>query len=667
MKNLISLICIALLSVYLVNKRDELDDKNINQVKKLKSQEIESVEFQSDNSVKIENLTENDVFNRCSAFLTLEDLSLLKPAKIVQIKQVLRSLVEAGESEYMLNSLSYLAGLDQKNSRMLRLPSDDFTIVPRYDDANLIPPKIKEYVLLVSADKTGDIEPILTAIEQNTFPKNIFYHTEGNAISLFSFLIKTAPQVDNELIDRIINNNVIISMADLAYLSRHGFPLNIIKQVYYASSVQVDSVLVHLGTKNSLSLIALKGNNLELANFWAMEGSPNEVGFRSANAFDLLLEQPNYNDSPYFQQLFDLFQQQNLLPNFPENLVKLKPLVSNQIFSSYQDSYEHKFPVLDDNIFLIIDELHLLMLEGLVSYDPKIIPRHECFILNGIELSQKITSGLSSNFLNFKTSMPKIELPFKQFYELSDSSEPVKQARDIYDVPLDIIKHLSVDKSLKSKRNVDIYRYELLGDISQQLSKTIEVNEQLRVTIAEVFELVKQGLWQQARNLLAQIEGDKQEGLQTLIMFAITTNGDFNFIKALLNEGAMLPENIIYHLIIQDNTELTKKLLPYGLKLSFNNPLLFDSPLAISVQRRAFNMMNLLIEQGSNLTVDYGYDALDRALQNISASNINFPFVHTLLLAGAKIDVSHREIVSQIKSNNVELYLKFIALYPQFL
>lgn len=666
---MIALVCTALVLFYVI-------DINVESVNKSESQtqNIDKIEVEQPKANELsEQLDDSDPYIECANTVIFEHFNKLKPAKIISIKQMLRGLVQQGESEVVLDWLSVTSGLGLDRGRLLRLPSDDFAAIPAYDDANLVVPDLEYYNLLSIAEISGDITPIMKALEKSAFPTNAFYYSNSyrKPLSLFSFLLFISKRDDHSFIEQMIDADITISMADLAYLTQNNYSQEIIKQVYHASNVEVDTVLEYLGNKTSLTIIALENNKLDIASFWLSEGSPSQTDLYSYNAFDLLIEHYSDVETSSFKKFLKQLQQQKLLPTYHGNLLKLQSLVSTETFKNYQKAFNNKLSKLtqveEDRINQLTEQVHDIVLDKLVSYETTSKPRHKCSWINGRLLASELMSGLLTDLLNFKMAVPKQKISFVQKTVTTGLAADIEQAKNIYDSPAEIIKHLSIDESLTSKQKVALYRLDVLKELGRKVSTITEENEEITATLTEIFQLARQGKWQQARSLLNQMNVVNEEALQTLMFIAISTNADFSFIVSLFKEGASIPENIIYHLIINNNTELTKNLLPYGLKLKFSNPLLFDSPLALAVENRALNMVNLLIEQGSTLSADFGYDALDRALQQINTAEYNFPYVATLLGAGAKIKASHREIVSQLKINNIELYFKLIGRYPQFL
>ncbi|MFT4930089.1 MAG: hypothetical protein ACI8WB_006225, partial [Phenylobacterium sp.] len=138
----------------------------------------------------------------------------------------------------------------------------------------------------------------------------------------------------------------------------------------------------------------------------------------------------------------------------------------------------------------------------------------------------------------------------------------------------------------------------------------------------------------------------------------------FSIIKDLLDNGGQLAPNAINWIIFKNNAELARKLLPYGLDIHFIS--MGDSTLASSVKRRAPDMLKFLIDNGVKMDSDVvGFDALDFALQQVDLKTEGLIYVSTLIAAGAKIELSHKQIVDSMKVNQMEKYFKLTSTYQK--
>jgi hypothetical protein len=77
-------------------------------------------------------------------------------------------------------------------------------------------------------------------------------------------------------------------------------------------------------------------------------------------------------------------------------------------------------------------------------------------------------------------------------------------------------------------------------------------------------------------------------------------------------------------------------------------------------------MLNFLFEQGVEIDSDsLGFDALDIALQQFDLQTTKMKFVSRLMLAGAKVELSHKQIVDNMKINNIPAYVKLTSTYSE--
>jgi hypothetical protein len=196
---------------------------------------------------------------------------------------------------------------------------------------------------------------------------------------------------------------------------------------------------------------------------------------------------------------------------------------------------------------------------------------------------------------------------------------------------------------------------ELNGEISDSL---------IQNTVREAYELARKGMWDEAIDILNQLDVDDENVMTTLLMLAIDTDADMDIIINFINKGGKLLSPTVVRLISKNNLSLAKKLLPYGLNIQQVDPLGY-STLAQSVKYGSLDFLTFLVNNGVPIDSHFeGVDALDIALQRFQGQRKQLVIISTLLSAGAVVEQSHKDLIDEIKNSNFDIYMSLISTHP---
>lgn len=530
--------------------------------------------------------------------------------------------------------------------------------VPPYHQESAILASAEEIILVKNIAKNKDYSKLNEYIINGTINESHYFPTLNHTQFLFSYIISHIINGDsNELslvIDKLIDSGVNITYSDLVYLVKNNVSKELIEKVYIASHLDPKKVLKRFGFHTSFTLLALKLGNENLIDFWVKEGSPLVPDLYSPNALDYLAKYGKQYDQKVRNSLFKKIISLEALPFFEKNYAELEKIISPSVFKPFKDRKRTKKPELTQEEEKKIDSyvvlIHEISLTKIVNEKIEKIKNAGCFSSLGYEMTRYIMTP-RKNSLD-KNSLDKI------------SDVEKKQMTNIYkDLEKGQLGSLSIKQKLLQDKLDRINKLKNEPNFSE-ISSSDKLTQQ---TLADVFRLAKEGLWEEAIRLLEQLNIEQESIMTTLLILAINTNADIDVIIDFINKGGELPNATINRLIYQQNIKLAKKLLPYGLELNYIDPLGF-SALAQAAKYNSLTFLSFLLDNGVEIdSYNEGFDALDIVLQNYKDNPIWLTMVSYLLAAGAIIESSHKELAQSIKKDDIDAYMKLINQSSEFI
>jgi hypothetical protein len=602
-----------------------------------------------------------------TAFKVGHDRAAWQRSKMAMIESWLIGLDEQGVDEAILDEVAISSGIGLFVGRIIRSNAINTAIKPPYytQEASMATPQ--EYALLNSKLKTGDFDGLAKAIFDKKLRASAYYPSATDTHFLFGYILDNDISHAKKVVDKLLDSDFLVQYSDLATATALNMPLELLKNLYSSSGLDANKILRRFGQYRSLAIIALDLNHVDLANFWIDQGSPLQPDPFDSNALDIL----GYNGSQLSQAerdtLFEKIAKVDVIPNWRSTFKDLQNQITPSIFKQYADKMNRQNTVLAplalNKAQSLVHEIHQQVLTNAVDFELDTKPEHECFTLLGVKLTQVVFQSTPSPEIS-EEQAPSDAIVVVQ--PTSFDSE-IAQAKEMFKDERDVIAALGEEQGLANKQAIAQYQKQQMAERVKEMMAKFNSDpnkDKTLAAISKIYELARKGQWNEALPLFEQLKVPNSELLTTLLMIALDTQTEFGVIKALLERGAELLPNAIERLITTDDVEMAQKLLPYGLDI--HGVVLGYSPLARCVKAKSLNMLKFLLRQG--VVIDshlYGFDALDIALQQFDLQKEGLVYVDTLIGAGATVELSHKQIVSQMSVNNMEAFLKLTSRYSE--
>ena len=187
-------------------------------------------------------------------------------------------------------------------------------------------------------------------------------------------------------------------------------------------------------------------------------------------------------------------------------------------------------------------------------------------------------------------------------------------------------------------------------------------------SIKLIYEFAKQSRWNEALSLANELDHDEKDIMTALLVIAFSVKTDLNVIDFLIRSGAEWNDNMLMILIQHDKVDVIEKMLTYGVVDINYVDQRYYTPLMFSVQQNSSKTFNLLLSKGAMVNSPFlGFDALDIALNNYGADRYKFHYIKGLINAGAKIDLSHKQRVQEIKTENLDSFIFLTKIFPELI
>lgn len=605
--------------------------------------------------------------NSChNHYLPNKNLAQWRQTTQASIATFFAGLEQTGTDRVTLEKVAIESGVGLFRGRKLLSGYQKYTPIPRFAKDNVHLANYNETLLVKVRLEANDLTGLARDITEGKISPNAFYAGKDSLVFLLSYVLES--QTDNQVnvIENLVDSGIKVFYSDLETLSQLNIPQATVDKLVKASDLQVNQVLKRFGRYTSLALLAIEAKNPTLANYWIAMGSPVKPDLFFDNAMDKLAKNGSTMDKTELDILFEQLAKQGLTPYWPANIDKLKEMITPQLLNKFDinkiTTTELSKSQLNE-IDTIVNRLHTKLLNKVVDFDVNSHNKHPCFD----QLGLRSTKYAMSYKPKPKERAKKRPNPNKRSIN-PVSANRIAKAKELFGDDQQIEEHLGKGQGAEGKQDVNQFRRMKLTELvaSSKLnspSKPAAPVDQQKMD--EIIQLANEGKWQEAVAKLERLEIPEDEIATILLSIALYAQVDFSIMMDLLSKGASLPSNTLKWLIVKDNVALAKQLLPYGLDLNYT--FMGDSSLAMSVKRRAIGMLNFLIENGVPIdSYSAGFDALDHALRQFDLNKGGVSYIDTLIKAGAKIELSHKQTVDSMRLINMVAYFKLTSTWPDF-
>ncbi|WP_028769168.1 hypothetical protein [Shewanella fidelis] len=168
-------------------------------------------------------------------------------------------------------------------------------------------------------------------------------------------------------------------------------------------------------------------------------------------------------------------------------------------------------------------------------------------------------------------------------------------------------------------------------------------------------------------NFINSIRQVSPEVLQIILYHALQQDAPLPVIIDLLNQGATLPGNTIFMLVIKGQSTKIIELQNYGLDIFYSEPSLGNSVNVAVMYKSKLSILNLLLHQGVSPEIRVnGLDPLDIALRDYFKNGKNIEVVSKLIEYDSAIELSHIQIVESKRESELEYYNNLVINIPAF-
>jgi hypothetical protein len=231
----------------------------------------------------------------------------------------------------------------------------------------------------------------------------------------------------------------------------------------------------------------------------------------------------------------------------------------------------------------------------------------------------------------------------------------------------EIIEALGKYKDLESKRAISDYEAALYKqELAEKALKPAPAEKQQASDTVK--QLITDGDWQQA---IEQHEAehdkqiDEQLKLTLSFMMALNAGATNDELLSLVAQGAEVAPEFMMTLIYKGNVALLKGLYQYGFNIHYIFPN-GENAVSLAVKLRKLSMLSFFVAHGVNVKpLPYGFDPLDKAIEDLRDDPFNFGYVKLLIDAGAPIELSHKQAVQKYMLGEHNLYSRLVIKFPQ--
>lgn len=586
-----------------------------------------------------------------------------------EISQHLTFLQSKFDDETIIDHISTKAGFSVTDARTMR---NGYTLPitqPLYTQTEVSSAGQKQWFRKTRRIRNKEFGLLLTDLNQKILPGDKWYWSQNRAVFIYQWVMGAS--LNNEqkhgLLRGMLKLDIPVYASDLAAATAANIPVDIVQSMYQASDVDAVQRLHHGPDHRSFTLGAMVAQNVPLTEFWLEQGSSAHPDPYKGNGLDILAR---FNDQLSQQQINRLYQlispEVDGVVHFA-NLSRLAKLVSPEVLQQHPLSHRPLPPSPELDLSSFIFQLQQMIIQSIL-------------FLPVTELSPECQNQLAHQFSGYifkhTQAMKKqqdedinrsVKEQIKQQKQHKDAL--IAEAEGLFSAQENIEKHLAPNSSLESKELLAYYRHKLLEqEIAAQQEQTQATSPDNNQSFNELYELAKQGSWQQVMEKLSTIEPSRRQEIATSMLFIpVFHNFEPWAVRGLFDAGATLPGEFMALLLMTNKVPLAKLLLPYGLDI--HSPTSRgQTPVSQAASTGEVEMLHWLIKEGSSvLPQTNGFDALDRALRSQSPQQDKLTMIRLLLDQGIHIVDSHRQIVASFKPYRQQEYQAIIEQFPQLM
>lgn len=517
--------------------------------------------------------------------------------------------------------------------------------------------------IIRQVEKTKNYSEVEKAVRDKVINPNA---TIG-AKSLLANFIDNNKAISLEQLDGLLKSGLPVKPDSLAFGIASGLSLDHIKLLVESNPENVKATWLDDTTASNAMITSAKYLRNDLYEYFSAQGgatSANNRAFGGQTVLDALPKPKNEQELQSVESIARLALEQNTRATLHGTKERLDGVLSTDIAQQYATQLVPEQP-LDPQIKAKAEQLKTIVLNSdesilLIKRDiERCSEQHEYTI--DTYFTELTRSGLASSDMSLES-----KTEYFKYLQRELKKHP----------------ELNVDPALRS--------------VIEGM-KNYPNREELKAVFSGYMELLKSKNWSGAvaaaddmktKNL---VPGMERLGYGYLInAYLKESNPDPQFVRQLLDNGAILNFTDIEDALRRNNLAALKNFNSFGLDLNTTN-VLGQNALDIAISRRAsLETIDFLLQNGTSAkSATMGLDALDRALQSMESfqsqysdpnevAKLNQRFksdvftkiaeypvvVDRLIRAGAPIEHSHIDQIMILKATNPDAYAKLLEIIP---
>ncbi|MFT4929786.1 MAG: hypothetical protein ACI8WB_005921, partial [Phenylobacterium sp.] len=459
------------------------------------------------------------------------------------IKTQLIDLERQGVSENVLDRVAIDTSIGLFRGRNLRHGSADDLKKPFYYEGEVFFAKPGVYLKLRKQLEAGEFSEIVKSVKAKVYDPNAYYVGKLKMAPLLSFILEFAHDNQVVLIDELIDSGIAVTYLDLVTVTRLNMPEATVNRLYLSSDLQADKLLKKFGKYTSLALLAIQANNTQLARYWINMGSPLQPDLFYDNGLDLLVKSSDGFSQAALDSLFEQMMLKGIVPYWPATYKKLAGIISPTLFNQYKNKLIKTTGPLSllqlKEVQSIVHRIHTNVLDGVVNFELGTQPEHQCFT----RLAKKLTKFAMRKKPKKKPIKHKPEIDNDEKIAKMTIAEQIAKAKNLFSKDQDIEAWLAQEQGLENKQAVESFRRQQTAELAKAFRQQFEGSSsfvQAQTSMTQMYQLANDGKWQEAVNMLNQLDITDEDAITTLLVLALNSKADFATIKQLLDKGAKL-------------------------------------------------------------------------------------------------------------------------------
>lgn len=503
----------------------------------------------------------------------------------------------------------------------------------------------------------GDIDGIVQAVNNDKIDPSKHFLVSSIETTLISILLDNfkGSKLSSHLVE-LGRSGALISIYDLAELSKRNLPTASLEELYNASSVEVSRRFMTTYGSDSLASLALRSNNIELFKFWYQQGSPvigdlfnkREMLWFAKNDKDL-----NAEDR---ESIFDALADSKLLQSEKLSLLSIDSSVHNNYDISAYRTLGGYLSLADKNqISRLVNDIFNIALRGIPDYKSR--AGNKCYLETGEAVTNYI---MSFQFSDSKSNPAN--------YALLNSSEESNSDEIIVNNNDDLMAVFTGDDTFATKTAIDKYYLRELELLSERNGPRKTATQEQEDALALALELIEEQKWKDAEAVLVRAFDD--DFSYNLLLDRAIDVENFPLSEALNYIGKIDVHHGIMTTLLGDSYRaVLRALLEADVapeELGFNQ-LEYYNHFSYIIDFGDADLLYLLLEHNARLKQNApGYDALDFALMALIRDITKQPLekIDILFKYNIEVKTSHLELVRQIALTNNEQYQQLVQKHP---